>query len=78
MAAKQIHLEVPANQYRFLLKLLQSLPFVRVTQAGEAPLTAEQRENYENVAQGFRELKLTREGKLRAQPIQELLDELSN
>ncbi|RZK26736.1 MAG: hypothetical protein EOO63_14335 [Hymenobacter sp.] len=77
MPTKQIHLEVQAKQYRFVLKLLEALPFVRVSQPEEPVLTAEQQANYENVAQGFKELKLMRQGKLQAQPIQDLLDELS-
>lgn len=78
MPTKQIHLEVQAKQYRFVLKLLEALPFVRISQPGLPSLTAEQQANYENVQQGFKELKLVREGKLQAQPFQELLDELSN
>ena len=78
MPTKQIHLEVQAKQYRFVLKLLEALPFVRVSQPTEPALTPEQQANYENVQQGFKELKLMREGKLKAQPIQQLLDELSD
>ena len=73
MATKPIHLEVDSRQYRFVLKLLQALPFVRVS---EATLNAEQQANYENVKQGLQELKLQRAGKLKARPIQSLLDEL--
>lgn len=79
MPTKHIHLEVPANRYRFMLKLLEALPFVRVAapSAKPAPSEAEQRV-YDNVAQGFRELKLLREGKLQAKPIQDVLDELAD
>ena len=80
MVTKQISLEVPGNQYRFVLKLLKSLPFVRV-QDGAAPLgqpTAAEQEIYDSVAQGFRELQLVREGKLQARPIQEVLDGLDD
>ena len=77
MPAKQIHLEVPAKQYRFMLKLLQSLPFVHIQAPAPVSTEAEQR-IYDNVAQGFRELKLMREGKLQAQPVQDLLDELAD
>ncbi|WP_375418501.1 hypothetical protein [uncultured Hymenobacter sp.] len=75
MPTKAIHLEVESRQYRFVLKLLQSLPFVQVNEAG---LTAEQQASYNNVKQGLKELKLQREGKLHAKPIQEVLDELSD
>ena len=80
MPTKHIHLEVPAKQYRFMLKLLASLPFVRIAEAEPAnptPTAAEQ-SIYDNVAQGFRELKLLREGKLRARPIQDVLHELAD
>ena len=77
MLTKHIHLEVPAKQYHFMLKLLAALPFVRVTEPIKtAALTPAQQVTYDNVKQGFAELKLLREGKLKAQPIQEFLDEL--
>ena len=74
MPTKHIHLEVPAKQYRFMLKLLEALPFVRLSESD----TATERRVYDNVAQGFRELKLMREGKLQARPIEDLLDELAD
>ena len=77
MPTKQIHLEVPAKQYRFMLKLLAALPFVRIQPNAPAATAAEQR-IYDNVAQGFRELKLMQEGKLQSRPIQDLLDELAD
>ena len=73
MPTKPLRLEVDARQYRFVLKLLQSLPFVQVS---EPELTAEQAANYQNVQQGLKKLTLLREGKLPAKPIQQLLDGL--
>ncbi len=73
MSTKPIHLEVDSRQYRFVLRLLQSLPFVQVSQPA---LSDEQQANYENIKQGLKELKLQRQGKLRGKPIQELLDGL--
>lgn len=80
MPTKHIHLEVPAKQYRFMLKLLEALPFVRVAEptAAQPPATASEQRIYENVAQGFRELKLAREGKVQAQPLEDILDELAD
>ena len=81
MPTKQIHLEVPAKHYRFLLKLLESLPFVRIQSAESAEVpavTIAEQHIYDNVAQGFRELKLMQAGKLQARPIQDLLDELAD
>jgi hypothetical protein len=43
----------------------------------ESQLTPAQKETWENIKQGFIELKLAEEGKVKFRPIQELLDELS-
>ena len=76
MTTKHISLEVPGSQYRFVLKLLKSLPFVRVQD--EPKLNPEAQRIYDNVAQGFRELKLMQEGKLQTRPLQDVLDELED
>lgn len=73
MPTKQIHLEVQAKQYRFVLKLLEALPFVRVQQENQA---FETNEALTHVTQGFKELTLMREGKLNSRPIEALFDEL--
>lgn len=72
MSTKQIHLEVQAKQYRFVLKLLEALPFVRVREAH----LPDETEALRHVEQGFKELKLMREGKLNSRPIEALFDEL--
>ncbi len=61
------------------MKLMKSLNFVKViepAQTSEGRLTAEQKEIWNNVKQGFVELKLAEEGKLEFRPIEELLNEL--
>ena len=61
------------------MKLMKSLDFVKVietTQTLEDQLTPEQKETWKNVKQGFEELKMVEQGKLKSRPIQELLNEL--
>ena len=61
------------------MKLMHSLNFVKVVepvQISEEDLTLAQREIWENVKQGFIELKLVEEGKAQIRPIEELLNEL--
>lgn len=47
-------------------------------QSLEDQLSPEQKKVWENIKQGFVELKLIEEGKLKARPIQELFDELDD
>lgn len=61
------------------MKLMQSLNFVKVVEPAavtEEQLTPAQKEIWNNVKQGFVELKQAEEGKLKFRPVQELLDEL--
>ncbi|OOQ60495.1 hypothetical protein [Mucilaginibacter pedocola] len=76
---KQVTISVPEKKFPFFMKLMQSLNFVKVVEPATKPeeqLNSEQKEVWENVKQGFEELKLAEAGKLKARPIQELLDEL--
>ena len=61
------------------MKLMKSLDFVKVietTQTLEDQLTPEQKETWKNVKQGFVELRMAEEGKLKFRPIQELINDL--
>jgi len=76
---KQITIKVPENKFSFFMKLMQSLNFVKVVEPApslEDQLTPGQMETWKNIKQGFIELKLMEEGKIKSRPIQELLDEL--
>lgn len=76
---KQVIVSVPENKLSVFMKLMHSLNFVKVVDAPltlEEQLTPAQKKIWENVKQGFIELKLAGEGKLELRPIQELLDEL--
>jgi hypothetical protein len=61
------------------MKLMNSLNFVKVvepSQSLEDQLSPEQKKTWQNIKQGFIELKMIEEGKLKSRPIQELLNEL--
>jgi len=61
------------------MKLMRSLNFVKVvepTLTAEEQLTPAQKKTWENIKQGFIELRMVEEGKLKDRPIQELLNEL--
>lgn len=76
---KQVTINVPENKFAFFMKLMKSLNFVKVVEpakSAEEQLTPGQREIWKNVKQGFVELKMVEEGKLKDRPLQELLDEL--
>jgi hypothetical protein len=76
---KQVIISVPENKLSVFMKLMHSLKFVKIVEAPlllEEQLTPAQKKIWENVKQGFIELKLEEEGKLAFRPIQELLDEL--
>ena len=76
---KQVIINVPENKFSFFIKLMRSLNFVKVVetpQTSEEQLTAEQKQTWSNIKQGFVELKMAEEGKLEFRPIQELINEL--
>ncbi len=75
---KQITLQIPDQEYAFFMKLIQRLNFVEVTetQAVESKLTPSQRKTWENIKQGFEELKLIEQGTMKAQSAEEFLQEL--
>jgi len=76
---KQVTINVPENKFSFFMKLMRSLNFVKVIEpapTAEDQLTPAQKETWENIKQGFIELRMIEEGKLKDRPIQELLNEL--
>jgi|GEM_PF-2715667 len=73
--------QLPAEDKQKLAKLLETeVAATWVDEAtmpiGETRLTPAQRKIVANVRQGFREMKLVKEGKLKAEPIETLLNEL--
>lgn len=76
---KQVVINIPENKFPFFMKLMKSLDFVKViepSQTLEEQLTPEQRKTWQNIKQGFVELKMVEEGKVKSRPVQELLNEL--
>jgi len=76
---KQVVINVPEKKFPFFMKLMNSLNFVKVvepSQSLEDQLSPEQKKTWQNIKQGFIELKMIEEGKLKSRPIQELLNEL--
>ena len=73
---KQVTLKIPENRFTFFMELMRSLQFVEMDKISEQELSADQLETWNNVKQGFEELKLINKGKIKSRPLQELLDEL--
>lgn len=67
----KVLLDIQDSKVLHLLEVLKSLPYVKTKQLTDekAQLLSEVREAVEN-------LKLVRQGKLKARPVKELLDEL--
>jgi hypothetical protein len=72
MIMKQITLNIPDNKYDFFLELVKNLGLEKVK---EEPIEAEQ-EALRGLEQGFKEVKLIQEGKMKGTPLKEFLDEL--
>lgn len=69
---KQITINIPDNKYSFFLELVKNLGLEKVK---EEPVEASQ-EALEGLEQGFREVKLIQEGKMKGTPLKKFLDEL--
>jgi len=70
---KEIILKIPDNKYDFFVSLLKNLGFVKfeLTVDGDS-----KEEVIKNIKQGFEEMKLIKEGKLKGTPLKDFLDEL--
>lgn len=69
---KQITINIPDNKYSFFLELIKNLGLEKVK---EEPVEASQ-EALEGLEQGFKEVKLIQEGKMKGTTLEEFLDEL--
>jgi len=69
---KQITINIPDNKYSFFLELVKNLGLEKVK---EEHVEASQ-EVLEGLEQGFREVKLIQEGKMKGTPLKKFLDEL--
>jgi hypothetical protein len=68
-----VHLNIPDKKYPAFIELLNSLDYVKKIEIENEPT---KREILEGIKEAFEEMKLIKAGKLKARPIQELLDEL--
>lgn len=76
---KQVTINIPENKFSFFMKLMKSLSFVKIvesTPVSEQQLSPTQKETWDNVKQGFEELKMVNDGKLKTRSLQELINEL--
>ncbi len=76
---KQVVINIPENKFSFFMKLMRSLNFVKIVtppQPLEDQLTSEQKITWDNVKQGFIELKLAEEGKMEFRPVEDVINEL--
>lgn len=71
---KKITIMIPDNKYSFFLELVKNLGLEKVK---EEPIEAN-KEALEGLEQGFREVKLIQEGKMKGTPLKEFLDELKH
>jgi len=77
---QQITLDIPDTQVQFFIKLMKNLDFVKIKERKkvslEDELTPAQKKTWKNIKQGFEEMKMIEAGKMKARPIQDLLNEL--
>ena len=68
---KEITIKVPENKYTFFMELIESLGFVQVGEEKDA-----REEVIANLREGFKEMELIKQGKLKGTPLNDFLDEL--
>lgn len=69
---KQITINIPDNKYSFFLELIKNLGLEKVK---EESVEASE-EALKNLEQGFQEVKLIQDGKMKGTPLKEFLDKL--
>ncbi|MCF6352323.1 MAG: hypothetical protein L3J06_04865 [Cyclobacteriaceae bacterium] len=67
---KQLTINIKENKFHFFMELIKSLDFVQVDEedSKEAIL--------DNLKQGFKEMKLYKQGKMKGTPLNDFLNEL--
>ena len=64
-------LNIKEDKFKFFLELIKDLDFVQIEEGGDS-----KEEIIANLKQGFKEMKLYKEGKLKGTPFNNFLDEL--
>jgi hypothetical protein len=72
---KQVVLQIEEGKYQFFMELIRSLSFVEVKASDDEPEDSKE-EILENLAKGFNDLNLYKQGKLKTFPAKEFLNEL--
>lgn len=72
---KQIVLSFKENKLVFFLELIRNFEFVKIEKK-EEKLSEWKKTTIANISNGFEEMKLVEDGKMKSRPVKELLDEL--
>ncbi len=67
---KQITLNIKDSKFQFFMEIIKNFDFVQVDEKDT------KKEILENIKQGFKEMKMIKEGKLKATSAKDFLDEL--
>lgn len=70
---KEVTSKVPEKEYSFFMKLIKNLGFVKVKEEKEGD---SKEEVIKKLKQGFKEMKLIKEGKLKTTSAKDFLNEL--
>jgi hypothetical protein len=73
---KQITINIPENNYPFLIELLSRLDFVTIDTPANKRTAKRKHPVQKSIEQGLREVELVKKGKLKATPLKDFLDEL--
>ena len=68
---KQVTLNIKDGKFQFFMELVKNFDFVQVDSDGDS-----KEEIIDNLKQGFKEMKLYKEGKMEGTPLKDLLNEL--
>ncbi len=68
---RQVTLNIREGKYQFFMELIKSLDFVQVADGEDT-----REEIMGNLEEGFKEMKLYKEGKIKGTPLKDFLDEL--
>ena len=79
---KQLVINIPDSEFRFFMKVIKNFPFVEVDEKKnkllelEAKLTPSKRKIWGSIKEGLNEVELIEQGKIKAKPAKEFLNEL--
>ena len=77
---EQITLNIPDTKVSLFIQMISDLDFVKIKERKkvslEDELTPAQKKAWAIIKEGFEEMKMVEAGKIKARPIQDLLDEL--